>query len=85
MTPNDTKVLDALAERWSEYFGYIGFAALQSDTGLSRREVRLSCRRLTRKGFAEFARGLWSEDGMPAGSGYAATEAGRAARRRVKT
>lgn len=35
------------------------------------------CRNLRNRGFVTFERGLFSEDGMPAGSGYAITKAGR--------
>lgn len=43
-------------------------------------EVRRVVRQLARKGYAEYVRGLFSEDdGMIAGSGYCITPAGRAA------
>jgi hypothetical protein len=58
---------------------YFHFRALSSFTGLSRRDVRLICRRLKRKGLAEFGKGLWTDDGDPYGSGYKITPAGRAA------
>lgn len=72
------KVLVFLAERWNEDFGYLPFEPISRNTGLDVRLVRRACRALTRKGLAEFARGLWREDGGPGGSGYAATESGRA-------
>lgn len=42
-------------------------------------EVRRIVRQLARKGYAEFVRGLFSDDGMICGSGYCITPAGRAA------
>lgn len=72
------KVLAALAESYNDYedFCYSNFQRLIADTGLDRATVRRSCRFLTRKGLAQFGRGLWTEDGEPAGSGYSATKAG---------
>ena len=49
---------------------YIYFAGIQRRTGLSRDFVRAACRSLAAKG---------TDDGDPAGSGYAVTDAGRAA------
>lgn len=86
LNANEEKVLAALAASYSEDFGYIGFAGVSRRTRLSRREVRRACRSLTRKGLAQFARGLWTENGRTAGSGYAATKAGydRADKRAVE-
>ncbi len=44
---------------------------------ISKDMARAICRSLTDRGFAEYCRGLWDEDGMPAGAGYRITEAGR--------
>lgn len=78
MTLNDEKCLKALAEicSYGEYF--CGFAPIIEETGLPRRDVRLSIRRLARKGLAEYSKGLWDEStGLPAGAGYRITTAGR--------
>jgi hypothetical protein len=78
---NEVKVLTVLVERrdnYSEGFYFQSFAYLQKKTGLERGAVCRACRALARKGLAEFARGLWSEDGEPAGSGYGATKQGAA-------
>lgn len=76
LSANDEKVLRFLADQ-SVDFGVYPFDPLAEQTGLSRREVRLSCRKLARKGLTEFHRGCWTDDGEPAGSGYDATTAGR--------
>lgn len=78
VTPVERKVLTALVRSYSSYedFCFSGFKSLCSRTRLDRKRVRRACRSLTRKGLAQFARGLWTEDGEPAGSGYAATKAG---------
>jgi hypothetical protein len=57
---------------------YQGFAVIGHDGELPRHHVRRAVRGLARKGFAKYARGLWSDDGRPAGSGYALTDAGLA-------
>ncbi len=76
LNPNEVKVLAALASVRSEDFGFIGFRGIRARVKLPRQAIRLACRSLKRKGLARFSAGLWSEDGEPAGSGYAATEAG---------
>lgn len=79
MSPTEYKILEALADEGYEGFCYWSFDALCRRTQLERRVVRHGCRSLARKGFAEFGKGLWNEEGKPAGSGYAATRAGAAA------
>jgi DNA-binding MarR family transcriptional regulator len=61
-----------------EGFDFCNFSFLCNETRLERKTVRRACRSLTRKGLAEFSRGLWNDEG-PAGSGYAATTAGKKA------
>lgn len=55
---------------------YLDFLVQQ--TGLHRDVVRGVCRSLTDQGLAFYMKGLWSEDGMPAGSGYGITDKGAA-------
>ena len=55
-----------------------GFTALVHATNMDRAKVRRIVRHLARQGFAEYHRGLWTEDGAPAGAGYCITAAGRA-------
>jgi hypothetical protein len=76
LNPNEAKVLVELADDYRCDFGYRGFAYLTRETGLDRKVVRRACRSLARKGLAQYGRGLWSENGEPAGSGYAATKFG---------
>lgn len=40
--------------------------------------VRRTVRSLARKGLASFHKGLWTDDGEPAGAGYTLTPQGRA-------
>lgn len=76
LNENERRVLEALA-MGGEDFGCFPFDLLAEDTGLDRKQVRRACRSLARKGLAEYHRGLWTEDGEPAGSGYCASAAGR--------
>lgn len=82
LNENEKRVLTVLVAAGDSYlgFGYLGFAGigarLEDDHSikLDRKAIRRACRSLKRKGLAEFCRGLWTEDGEPAGSGYAATK-----------
>lgn len=81
MKINDTerKVLAALAEAYSDYedFCYLAFAGISRRSAIEdRKAVRRACRSLARKGLALYGRGLWSDDGEPAGSGYRCTKEG---------
>jgi hypothetical protein len=81
MTDAHRAVLEALYSIHSDYDGggYAHFAYVVEKTGLPRPVVRRICRHLARVGLAEYCRGLWNEDGRPAGSGYGITRAGLAA------
>jgi hypothetical protein len=72
---NERKVLEHLAsdDECSFYFRSI----VDTARGLDLKTVRRCCRSLARKGLAEFHRGLFDEDGMVAGSGYAITQDGK--------
>jgi len=78
MTENDNACLVALHRMTSEYGEnqYFPFRPIERITGLSRKVVRVSIRRLARSGLAEYSRALTTEDGMVAGAGYAITRAG---------
>jgi hypothetical protein len=73
---DESKVLALLASG-SEDFGVMSFAEIAQYVKLNRKEIRRACRSLKRKGLTEFHRGCWTEDGVPAGSGYDATPLGR--------
>lgn len=78
INPVERRVLKALCGVWCADcdFCYLGFKGIGRRTRLSRKLIRRACRSLRRKGLAEYGRGLWTEDGEVAGSGYAATRAG---------
>lgn len=77
MLSHHRAVLVELADGYSpDEPQYCSFAHLTRSTGLDRATVRRVCRHLARRGLAEYARGLWNDDGEPRGSGYTATAAG---------
>lgn len=76
LNPNEVKVLAAL-NTGSDDFGFYPFDTVCRYTKLKRNVVRRACRSLKRKGLARYGMGLWTDDGEPAGSGYAITKDGR--------
>lgn len=73
---NEKKILEHLVNNIDEdHATYFRFIA--ADTKIEIKVVRPACRSLARKGLTEFMRGLFDEDGLTAGSGYAATREGR--------
>lgn len=82
LNPNELKILTKLAEEYDssgwEETGYFAFGPLSHATRLNRKQVRLACRSLARKGLAKYMRGLVDYDGVPAGAGYGATLEGAA-------
>lgn len=75
--------LRVLADHYDLEFAHFSFAGLGAETGLDRTQVKRAVRRLARMGFAKMRRGLWTEDGTPAGSGYACTKKGHDAAKRM--
>lgn len=58
-------------------------APLAEHIGVDREIARGHLRSLADRGLAQYQKGLWYDDGLPAGSGYGITEAGRAQLREV--
>ena len=79
LTEKERKVLTALASQTIENGELCyGFDSLvEYADGLDRKQIRLGCRSLKRKGLAEFYSGLFNEDGEVAGSGYCISDEGR--------
>lgn len=67
-------VLKCLAGYYSE--GAYYFRGIMENTGLNHLQTKRACRALRLRGLAEHMLGLFDDDGMIAGSGYAATKAG---------
>lgn len=78
LTPPALAVLTVLHDLTAYSLGelFVPFAPLIERTGLDRAQVRRHCRYFARKGLAEYSKGLWTEDGEPAGAGYGITSAG---------
>lgn len=77
VSAREMQALNALAGICEEH--YLNFKAIARRSKLDPAHVRRSVRALARKGLAEYAKGLWTDEGDLAGSGYRATAAGRAA------
>lgn len=76
LNANEQIVLSFLNEHYSSEGWCFSFRPIAAETGLDRQRVRRACRSLARKGLTEYVRGLWSDSGEPAGSGYCCTKAG---------
>lgn len=72
----EKKVLKVLVEVFDSEANCLFFWYLAKRTKLQKLEVRRACRSLKKKGFVNYIRGLFDDDGMVAGSGYCATEEG---------
>jgi hypothetical protein len=81
LTDAHRAVLEALYEVYDDYDGggFAHFSYVTERTGFPRKIVRRICRHLARQGMAKYSRGLWSEEGTPAGAGYGITDVGRRA------
>lgn len=56
---------------------FFTFKGVGAHCDLPQHLIRRTVRALARKGLAIYRRGLWTDCGEPAGSGYALTKAGR--------
>ena len=68
LNENEKLVYRVLNEIGGDY-AYFTFAYISSACGLDRKVVRRVCRSLARKGFAEYGKGLFTEESLTAGSG----------------
>lgn len=81
LSKKEWRILTALQDLSSGDYAMEGscfyFRTIAKEAKMRKNDTRLACRSLTRKGLAMYERGLINEnDGMMAGSGYRATEAG---------
>lgn len=75
----ERKVLQVLYDVTDSFGEYcISFAWISDDSKLNRKEVQVACRALKSKGLVMFYRGLMSEEGQVAGSGYCISQKGKA-------
>lgn len=78
LSERERACLQAIYDLGHAEMGYgIYFKTIAEETGLPLVQVRRSVRACARKGLAEHIRGLFTDDGMVAGSGYGITPAGR--------
>lgn len=77
LTTDECLILSVLAGNYYSEDNWLAFSfrALSRQTGghLDQNRIRAACHGLAERGLARFERGLWTEDGEPAGSGYRAT------------
>ena len=76
MPEAETRALATLCQAQGDW-DFLSFKLISKRSGLDLVTTRHAVRSLAARGYAEFARGLWTEDGALAGSGYHATERGR--------
>lgn len=76
----DRHVLQYMAEMHNSVFPRDGYAfhlsCFVALPWITKDMARAVCRSLTDRGFAFYMRGLFTEDGDPAGAGYGITDAG---------
>lgn len=79
MLPDHARVLVALNECTRPHGEYCAhFSKIAQEAGIADvREIRRITRHLARKGFAQYFRGLCTDDGDFAGAGYCITPEGR--------
>jgi Mn-dependent DtxR family transcriptional regulator len=77
LTEEHQRVLLALADFSREQELYLPFRRIVSESEVEPHRIRRIVRHLARKGLAQYERGLWTDDGEPAGSGYCITHQGR--------
>lgn len=83
VSERELQALKTLEEYYSEDFGCLSFKTISEESGLDLKYVRRTVRSLARKGLAEYVRGLFTEEGMAAGSGYCCTTEGVAYMRKI--
>ena len=82
LLPHHRQILEALegAGTLDGHKLYLSFKGIAYRCEIKNfREIRRIVRHLARRGLAEYGKGLWDDEGMPKGSGYAITEAGEKA------
>ena len=70
------RALKALARNYDSDANCLYFSTIAQRSGLTKQQARHAARALTRKGLAEFVRGLFDDEGLVAGSGYCCTPTG---------
>ena len=74
----DRHVLVYIDDHGTNGFDWLAFnLRCFTNDWITRDMASAICKSLRDRGFLTYERGLWSEDGEPAGSGYAITDKGR--------
>jgi hypothetical protein len=80
ISERELKALNVLADFYDHEGNCLYFRTIAEKTRMNISQTRRSVRSLARKGLAEYVRGLFSDDGAVAGSGYCCTREGYHAR-----
>lgn len=81
-TPGLTLTRQKTLTAWldtDEDFDVLSFDTISRRSGVERHRVRRVVRDMARRGYTRFVSGCWTDEGLPAGSGYGLTSVGRAA------
>jgi hypothetical protein len=76
MTENELRALEVLSDHYGAEGPCLYFRTIAEIGGIDPKKVRRAVRSLARKGYAEYVRGLFDDEGKTAGSGYCCTRAG---------
>jgi predicted transcriptional regulator len=76
VSERELKALRALGQVYADDGNFLSFRGIAQRSNLDKSHVRRAVRALARKGFAEYAKGLWSDDGEMRGAGYCCTHDG---------
>lgn len=76
LSDNQIKALKVLADHYFDDANCLFFRTVASESDLPAKLVRRTVRALARKGLAAYERGLFTDDGKIAGSGYYCTKQG---------
>ena len=77
LTEPHIEILDLLSALTIPHGGLcVGFTPIIQYVKMDRAKVRRIVRFLSRHGYAEYHKGLWTDDGQPAGAGYCITPEG---------
>jgi hypothetical protein len=76
LNEEEIRALECLSNHYHSEGNCLYFRTIAEYAGIEPKRVRRIVRSLARKGYAEFVRGLFDDDGQAAGSGYCCTRAG---------
>src|SRR5690242_15607070 len=76
VSATELRALEILADHYLDDCDCLYFATIADKSGIEPSKIRRVVRSLARKGYAQYVRGLFDDEGQVAGSGYSCTRAG---------